>query len=220
MTERSDVERTALLRELYTGAVADILDDLGHREQCLPADIRPVSPEMKVAGPVYTVRGRARAYDDGTDPRFVQMDMLDGIFAGCVVVIDSGDEGRAAHWGELMSHTASVPPSTRAPASASCSRSIRCFEAHRSWSSSHGLPSHTTGVPALMSSHERRLGVRNAAQESSTVMLPNGSRRARVPGATTQVASYSSMMQGPSRGVARSGRRSTSVSSQPVSGPK
>ena len=41
MTERSDVERAALLRELYTGAVADILDDLGPREQCPPADIRP-----------------------------------------------------------------------------------------------------------------------------------------------------------------------------------
>ena len=112
MTGRSDAERAALLRELYTGAVADILDDLGHREQCLPADIRPLLPEMKVAGPVYTVRGRARAYDDGTDPRFVQMDMLDGIFAGCVVVIDPGDEERAAHWGELMSHTARAKGAT------------------------------------------------------------------------------------------------------------
>jgi 4-hydroxy-4-methyl-2-oxoglutarate aldolase len=82
MTGRSDAERAALLREPYTGAVADILDEPGHREQCLPADIRPLLPEMKVAGPVYTVRGRARAYDDGTDPRFVQMDMLDGIFPG------------------------------------------------------------------------------------------------------------------------------------------
>jgi 4-hydroxy-4-methyl-2-oxoglutarate aldolase len=69
-------------------------------------------PEMKVAGPVYTVRGRARAYDDGTDPRFVQMDMLDGIFPGGVVVIDAGDEGRAAHWGELMSHTAKARGAT------------------------------------------------------------------------------------------------------------
>jgi regulator of RNase E activity RraA len=109
MTGRSDAERAALLRELYTGAVADILDELGHR---LPADIRPLLPEMKVAGPVYTVRGRARAYDDGTDPRFVQMDMLDGIFPGGVVVIDAGDEGRAAHWGELMSHTAKARGAT------------------------------------------------------------------------------------------------------------
>lgn len=98
--------RARALVELYSGAVADILDELGHRERCLPADIRPLRDDMKVAGPVYPVRGRTRAYDDGKDPRYVQMDMLDGIFPGAVVVIDPGDERRAAHWGELMSHTA------------------------------------------------------------------------------------------------------------------
>jgi 4-hydroxy-4-methyl-2-oxoglutarate aldolase len=34
------------------------------------------------------------------------MDMLGAIFPGAVVVIDPGGETRAAHWGELMSHTA------------------------------------------------------------------------------------------------------------------
>lgn len=106
MIERTDQARAAALDGLYTGAVADILDELGARHQCLPADIRPLLPQMKVAGPVFTVRGRARAFDDGRDPRYVQMDMLDAIFAGSVVVIDPGDETRAAHWGELMSRTA------------------------------------------------------------------------------------------------------------------
>jgi 4-hydroxy-4-methyl-2-oxoglutarate aldolase len=106
MGSERDIERSQALAELYTGAVADILDELGYREQCLPADIRPLREDMKVAGPVFTVRGRARAYDDGKDPRYRQMDMLDGIFPGSVVVIDPGDEGRAAHWGELMSHAA------------------------------------------------------------------------------------------------------------------
>jgi 4-hydroxy-4-methyl-2-oxoglutarate aldolase len=106
MRSRPDADRSRALAELYTGAVADILDELGYREQCLPADIRPLREDMKVAGPIYTVRGRARAYDDGKDPRYAQMDMLDGIFPGCVVVIDPGDESRAAHWGELMSRTA------------------------------------------------------------------------------------------------------------------
>ena len=99
-------ERAARLGRLYTGAVADILDELGHRDRCLPADIRPLDPAMRVAGPVYTVRGRARHAEDGPDPRYRQMDMLEGIFPGCVVVIDPGDERRAAHWGELMSNVA------------------------------------------------------------------------------------------------------------------
>tara|TARA_B100000579_G_C22816980_1_gene848452 strand:- start:1533 stop:2063 length:531 start_codon:yes stop_codon:yes gene_type:complete len=60
---------------------------------------------MKIAGPVYTVRGNKRFYDDGKDPRYKQMDMLDGIFPESIIVMDSGDEKSAAHWGELMSKT-------------------------------------------------------------------------------------------------------------------
>jgi 4-hydroxy-4-methyl-2-oxoglutarate aldolase len=112
MSPSPDAERAVALAALYTGAVADILDELGLHEQCLPADIRPLSDEMKVAGPVYTVRGRSRPADDGNDPRYKQMDMLDGIFPGAVVVIDPGDETRAAHWGELMSHTAKAKGAT------------------------------------------------------------------------------------------------------------
>ena len=108
----SDAERGRRLGRLYTGAVADILDRMGLRDQCLPADIRPLTPDMKVAGPAYTVRGRARQYDDGNDPRYRQMDMLDGIVAGCVVVIDAGDETKAAHWGELMSTVADANGAT------------------------------------------------------------------------------------------------------------
>ena len=94
------------LARLYTGAVADILDDLGYRNQCLPSSIRPLEPRMKVAGPVFTVRGRAMPPGERPDPRFRQMDMLEAIFPGSVIVIEPGDETRAAHWGELMSTTA------------------------------------------------------------------------------------------------------------------
>ena len=106
MISNSDQERAARLGMLYTGAVADILDDMGRFEQCLPHDIRPVAPAMKIAGPVFTVRGRARHHDDGVDPRYKQMDMLDAIFPASVVVMEPGDETTAAHWGELMSATA------------------------------------------------------------------------------------------------------------------
>ena len=97
---------SARLARLYTGAVADILDDLGYRRQCLPAEIRPLEPRMKLAGPAFTVRGRAMPPGERPDPRLRQMDMLDAIFPGSVIVIDPGDETRAAHWGELMSNTA------------------------------------------------------------------------------------------------------------------
>jgi len=97
---------SARLLGLYTGAVADILDELGLRNQCLPAAIRPLEPKMKVAGPVFTIRGRSMPPGERPDPRLRQMDMLDAIFPGAVIVIEPGDETRAAHWGELMSNTA------------------------------------------------------------------------------------------------------------------
>jgi regulator of RNase E activity RraA len=99
-------QSSASLLRLYTGAVADILDELGLRNQCLPPQIRPLEPKMKVAGPVFTIRGRAMPPGERPDPRLRQMDMLDAIFPGAVIVIDPGDEARAAHWGELMSNTA------------------------------------------------------------------------------------------------------------------
>jgi regulator of RNase E activity RraA len=99
-------DSSARLLGLYTGAVADILDELGLRNQCLPPEIRPLEPKMKLAGPVFTIRGRAMPPGERPDPRLRQMDMLDAIFPGAVIVIDPGDEARAAHWGELMSNTA------------------------------------------------------------------------------------------------------------------
>ncbi len=94
------------LKAQYTGAVADVMDEMGYRSQCQPADIRPLDPSMKVAGPAFTVRGRGRAHDDGEDPRFRQIKMLNSINANDVVVVQPGDERLAAHWGELMSNVA------------------------------------------------------------------------------------------------------------------
>ncbi|MBT3360180.1 MAG: RraA family protein [Rhodospirillales bacterium] len=109
MTPKTDAERSERLRQLYTGAIADILDELEptpYRNQCLPPPIRPLLPTMKVAGPVFTIRARLRHFDDGVDPRYKQMDMLDAIFPECVIVIEPGDDDAASHWGELMSNVA------------------------------------------------------------------------------------------------------------------
>jgi 4-hydroxy-4-methyl-2-oxoglutarate aldolase len=102
------------LRKLYTGAITDIMDGMGYREQFLPSDIRPLDPRMKVAGPAYTVRGRARHWDDGKDPRYRQIEMLEHITPASVVLVDPGDDTVAAHWGELMSNVARAQGATGA----------------------------------------------------------------------------------------------------------
>jgi hypothetical protein len=83
----------------YTGAIADTLDELGYHNQYLPSDIQPLADSMKVAGPVYPVLGKRRHYDDGVDPRYRQMDMMDAIPSGAGIIAEPGNESFAAHWG-------------------------------------------------------------------------------------------------------------------------
>ena len=49
-----DDERSKKLLKLYSGAITDIMDSISpdYRNQTLPSDLRPLTPNMKVAGPV------------------------------------------------------------------------------------------------------------------------------------------------------------------------
>jgi 4-hydroxy-4-methyl-2-oxoglutarate aldolase len=89
---------------LYTGAVADVLDASGHRDQILPADIQPVTLSMKVAGPAFPGLGEPTediTHND-TDKRLA---MLESVEPGSVSVWACGGHDGSAHWGEIMSRS-------------------------------------------------------------------------------------------------------------------
>ncbi len=53
---KNEAEMFALMKEkLYTPVVGDILDGMGYYHQFLPPDIRPLRPDMKLAGKAMTV---------------------------------------------------------------------------------------------------------------------------------------------------------------------
>jgi 4-hydroxy-4-methyl-2-oxoglutarate aldolase len=55
------------LSACYTGAVHDVLRELGHDHFVLPPDIKAIAPGTRLAGPVWTVEGeldRTRSRDD------------------------------------------------------------------------------------------------------------------------------------------------------------
>lgn len=86
---------------LYTGAVADVLDGAGHRNQVLPAAIAPVTPDMRMAGPAFP--GRGVSTDDITDDDSARrLAMLEEVPAGSVTIWDCGGHDASAHWGEIM----------------------------------------------------------------------------------------------------------------------
>ncbi len=101
-------ETAARLKKLYTAAVYDILDELGHPHQCLDLNIKPLDRTMRIAGPAFTIAGNADPveddeyeYQEGADFAY-----FDSMYKGCVVVIAATGENRAGHWGEIMSTAA------------------------------------------------------------------------------------------------------------------
>jgi 4-hydroxy-4-methyl-2-oxoglutarate aldolase len=95
------------LRELYAPAVADVLDELGYHEQVMRPEIRPIYPDVKLAGPAVTVSTYWYAHYRGLERDVESLaSIFDSCHPGCVVVVAAGGSRAAACWGELMSNAA------------------------------------------------------------------------------------------------------------------
>jgi len=91
--------------QLYTGAIADILDKEGHRNQVLPYYVTPFTFADKVAGPAFTGQGYPCTDPTHNDTE-MRLTMLDSISPGTVSVWATGGSFECAHWGEMMSNAA------------------------------------------------------------------------------------------------------------------
>lgn len=103
--ERRLADTAVRLKRLYTAAVYDIMDEMGLPNQCLDLSIKPLDRSMRVAGPAFTIACAPDArldweYDNDEVKRFT---FFRRMYRGCVVLISSGGERQAGHWGELMS---------------------------------------------------------------------------------------------------------------------
>jgi regulator of RNase E activity RraA len=87
---------------LYTGAISDILDKGGYRNQVLPNYITPFTTADRVAGVAFTGQGYPCA-DIKHDDTKTRLKILDSITPGTVSVWSTGGSMDCAHWGEIMS---------------------------------------------------------------------------------------------------------------------
>lgn len=85
---------------VYTAALADVLDDRGFREQVLPPAIRPLAPGTRLAGQAFTVAGEPVAHDDWDAAIRKTLAMLGSVPPGHVAVYQCRHD-RSAHFGEL-----------------------------------------------------------------------------------------------------------------------
>ena len=105
----NDTNSQDLVRRLaaipYTGAISDILDEMGFHEQVLPKEIQALRAGQTVTGRALTVLGEPTKSHDPEVIFVPLLKMLGEIRPGDVLVSQPNDDV-AAHLGELSAETA------------------------------------------------------------------------------------------------------------------
>ncbi len=110
------------LAPLYAAVVADVLDGLGFRQQCLPAHIRPLTPVKKVYGRVFPAKATV-VQDIPAEPYKLEIAAVDQMKRGDVLVVDVGDDQTCGFWGELLT-TACLFKGIRGVVMTACTRDM------------------------------------------------------------------------------------------------
>jgi|SRR5579875_111626 len=90
---------------LYTAVLSDALDEIGVRDRVMRENLRPIAPEVTFAGWARTVLCMDVHYIP-EDPYALEIEAVDSILPGEVVVVGTGASVRNAPWGELLSTAA------------------------------------------------------------------------------------------------------------------
>jgi regulator of RNase E activity RraA len=111
MTDANDIHEMARrFREIPSSTIYDTLDSMGYPNQCLSLKIRPLHPEMRIAGPAFTLRGGREPRNHHDEPdmmleKFHDRGMYRAVYPGCVIVVNSEAEQQCGHFGEMTSYS-------------------------------------------------------------------------------------------------------------------
>ena len=97
-------ELSQKLEMFYSGAVFDVLREMGHPDCLLPRSIRAIDPDTRVSGRVFTMRGRPDNLISAHDSLVAWTEFLTVAPSGDVVVCQPQDDVRAL-LGELSAET-------------------------------------------------------------------------------------------------------------------
>lgn len=95
---------TERLSRCYTGVVHDVMRAMGLRDFTLPAELRPLFPERRLAGPAFTIDGRVDPRADAHETLLAWTGLLSRAKAGHIWVSQPNDRV-VAHMGELSAET-------------------------------------------------------------------------------------------------------------------
>ena len=102
---QNSLDFSLLQEKLYSAVIADILDEFGFRTQALNHNIRPIDPASKLVGRAYTVLATDTA-EVPDDPYIKELEAVDGLADGGVLVATTNGSTSGALWGELLSTAA------------------------------------------------------------------------------------------------------------------
>lgn len=98
-------EMSKRFAQLSSPVVYDILDKMGYPNQVLSNKIQPLSPNMVVAGPAFTIKG-GDTVPGAPKAALASYETFRKMYAGCVLVMDMGHHTLSGPWGENTSLTA------------------------------------------------------------------------------------------------------------------
>ena len=152
MLETDDQIFDYLKNELYTAVVCDVLDSLGYRNQAMHQRLRPLLPDIRrcgFAGRARTARWMETDYIFEEDPYGGELDLIDSLKPGDVVVHSTDHSGTNAPWGELMSTIAKRNGATGCVCDSQIRDCVRIIEM--------GFPIYYTGIRPLDSMGRARV---------------------------------------------------------------
>lgn len=107
---QNDSEVLAIAQNgLYTAVISDVLDELGYRHQTMHHRLRPLLPDINscgFAGRARTLRWMEVDYVPDDDPYGLEIEAMDSLRAGDVVIHSTDWSETIAPWGELMTTVA------------------------------------------------------------------------------------------------------------------
>jgi 4-hydroxy-4-methyl-2-oxoglutarate aldolase len=95
---------TTRLAACYTGVVHDVMRAMGLRDFTFPAELRPLMPEKRLAGPAFTIDGKVDPRADPHETLLAWTGLLSKAPAGHLWVSQPNDRV-VAHMGELSAET-------------------------------------------------------------------------------------------------------------------
>jgi 4-hydroxy-4-methyl-2-oxoglutarate aldolase len=87
---------------LYSAVLADVLDTLGHRTSALPHYIRPLAPHWRIVGRAVTL-ALGPTTEIPETPYALEMECVDQLQPGDVLLASTRNDTSCALWGELLS---------------------------------------------------------------------------------------------------------------------